>query len=222
MAALYQAQAHIEAQRDIACGPGCAACCTDRVYLTSLEGELLLAELERLGRRDMVARAAARAGEFPSAPASTCNHLARCCLEQREPPAEVEAAGPWGACPLLEDGRCAAYQGRPLACRVMASRRSCASGGRAEGDPWWVTLDTALMQVAEHLSLGGVYGSLPAIVAHLSGEPAPGLLACEPLPGLPAPPEHQPGLQQALRPIFSQEVAGRPLGLWMDEIRRTL
>lgn len=46
-----------------------------------------------------------------------------------------------------------------------------------------------------------------------------GLLVCEPLPGLVAPPEHQTRLQQTLGPLFTTPVEGRPLGLWLDLIR---
>ncbi|MBU1274558.1 MAG: hypothetical protein KJ720_04220 [Proteobacteria bacterium] len=212
--ALYGFQAGQEALRQVACGAGCAACCTDRVYLTGLEGALLRQELLRLGRKDLLARPG------PAAPpAYTCNQLARLCLEQREPPAEDAPQGPAGVCALLEDGRCAAYQARPLACRIMASRVVCRRGGQAQGDPWWLTLDTALMQIAEHLDLGGVYGALGAVLSTENGQPGQWLLACEPLPGLPAPPEHQARLQQALGPLFASPVDGRPLGAWLNLIR---
>ena len=213
LAALYEAQEQIEAHRRIACEPGCAACCTDQVFLTNLEAAYLRAELERLGRWDKLTWAGDLAPGAP-VPAYTYNQLARCCLEQCEPPSENQAQAP-GTCFLLEDGRCVAYGARPLACRVMVSRTRCAPGGQAEGDPWWFTLDTALMQISEHLALGGVYGHLAALLA---GQEE-GLPGCEPLPGLVAPPEHQERLQQELGPVFGRSVEGRPLGLWMDQLR---
>ncbi|MBU1154281.1 MAG: hypothetical protein KKC30_06425 [Proteobacteria bacterium] len=211
---LYRFQAGEEASRRVACAPGCAACCTDRVYLTGLEGGLLRGELERLGRLDLLARLMPGPG-----PSYTCNQLARLCLERSEPPDEPMPAEPAGVCALLDDGRCAAYDARPLACRVMASRQKCGSGGQAQGDPWWLTLDTALMQIAEHIDMGGSYGSLGALLAD-EGEDGQGdLLRCEPLPGLVTPPEHQVRLQQTLGPLFAAPVAGRPLGHWLDLIR---
>lgn len=138
--------------------PGCAACCTDRVYLTGLEGDLLRRELARQGRLGLLARL-----EPGPKPAYTCNQLARLCIEGQEPPEEV-ASGQGAACALLEDGRCGVYEARPLACRVMASRVRCREGGGAQGDPWWFTLDTALMQIAEHIDLGGMYGSLGTVL----------------------------------------------------------
>ena len=214
MRALYRFQAGLEASRRVACGPDCAACCTDRVCLTGLEGGLLLEELRRLGRLDLLDRLS------PSVrPTYTCNQLARLCLEHNEPPEDRVLSEPAGVCALLERGRCAAYAARPLACRVMASREKCEAGGQAQGDPWWFTLDTTLLQIAEHLDMGGVYGALGAVLSYSDGGPDNGLLRCEPLPGLVAPPEHQARLQQALRPLFAAPVAGRPLGHWLDLIR---
>jgi hypothetical protein len=184
------------------------------VYLTGLEGGLLREHLQRLGRLDLLARLR------PSAPPGyTCNQLARLCLERSEPSQEQAPSEPAGVCALLEEGRCVAYEARPLACRVMASRQVCGSGGQAQGDPWWFTLDTALLQVAEHLDLGGVYGALGSVLSRGDAKGEEGLLRCEALPGLLAPPEHQVRLQQALGPLFATPVAGRPLGHWLDLIR---
>ncbi|MCF8042539.1 MAG: hypothetical protein K9L19_10380 [Desulfarculaceae bacterium] len=214
MRALYRFQAGLEASRRVACRPGCSACCTGRVYLTGLEGGLLRDELERLGRLDLLE------GLAPAdPPAYTCNQLARLCLEQNEPPPEQAPSKPAGVCSLLEDGRCAVYEARPLACRVMASRERCDTGGQAQGDPWWFSLDASLLQIAEHLDMGGVYGALATVLPANKGRPENGLLTCEPLPGLVAPPEHQARLQQALGPLFAAPVAGRTLGHWLDLIR---
>ncbi|BEQ14869.1 hypothetical protein FAK_19350 [Desulfoferula mesophila] len=210
---LYRFQAQMEASREVACAPGCAACCTDRVYLTGLEGDLLRRELARQGRLGLLARL-----EPGPKPAYTCNQLARLCIEGQEPPEEV-ASGQGAACALLEDGRCGVYEARPLACRVMASRVRCREGGGAQGDPWWFTLDTALMQIAEHIDLGGMYGSLGTVLRREDPLKGEGLLSCEPLPGLVAPPEHQARLQQTLGPLFATPVDGRPLGQWLDLMR---
>ena len=217
---LYQDQSFMEQRREVACGPGCFACCSDRVHLTTLEGQVLRELLQSLGREDLLRKAVSQAARPRHAPAYTCNQLARLCLEQSEPPAEAEAPQGREACFLLEGGRCAAYEARPMACRVMASRRVCAPGGQAEGDPYWLSLDTALLQIVEHLSLGGYYGALPQVLASLEeGGEQEGLLACEPLPGLVTPPEHRKDLERELGPVFATRVEGQPLGLWLDQIR---
>ena len=210
---IYRAHADLCSGRPLACAPGCAVCCTDRVALTTLEGRLLAQGLARAGRSDL---AAGVPGGWR--PACTFNALARMCLAGQEPPAEAPA-GPPGACPLLAGGLCLAYAERPLACRAMASHHTCLPGGAALQDPWWITLDAAFFQIVEHLDLGGGFGGLGQVLGALAGRGEGGLLVCEALPGLPAPPEHQERLNRLLPGLFSRPVRGRPLGLWMNEIR---
>lgn len=218
--ALYQAHAELAGQRRVTCGPGCSVCCTDRVLLTGLEAELLVRALRSSGQDGLLAAAAERGQSSAAAPACSFNQLARLCLQQQEPPAEAAAAPEQGVCPLLQDGLCAVYQARPFACRAMASQERCGPGGAAATTDWWVTLDTAFFQLIEHLDAGGVLGLLPALLARSQGRPTPGLLTCQVLPGLPAPAALQAHLQQALRSLFVRPVQGRPLGQWLDLIRR--
>lgn len=206
----------VAARRQTACAPGCAACCTDLVSLTTLEGEMLAQALESPGQEALLQRAlAAPAGP---APASTFNALARLCILGQEPPPEPQRR-PGGPCPLLVEGRCAAYGARPLACRVMASRRACQPGGAAEQDPFWVSVDTVFLQVAEQLDAGGGYGPLVTVLQAVRGPGGPGLLMCENLRGLPTLPEHQAQISAMAADVFSRPLQGRPLGLWVDELR---
>ena len=93
------------AGRAPACEPGCAACCCQPIPLTPLEALLLTRFVHlRLGSEERAALAR--------------NHAAALAL----PPLRRN-------CPLLLDGRCAAYVVRPLACRrYLVLGRACASG----------------------------------------------------------------------------------------------
>jgi Fe-S-cluster containining protein len=221
--ALFAAYDELCERRQTACAAGCAVCCSDRVLLTGLEGFLLVQALKDAGRDDLVAMAASKPVQEADRPRSTFNALARLCMAQEEPPYQEQQARPAGSCPLLADGLCSVYQARPLACRSMASLERCRPGGQAVEESFWVSLNSAFFQLVEQCSLGmGGFGLLPQVLASLLGdeEAAKGLLKCEPLPGLVVPPEDQAAVQDALRPVFNRLLEGRPLGIWLDELRR--
>lgn len=230
LAALYAAQAEQAQGRAVACVPGCHACCSDRVQLTTLEGRRLAAFLRESGRQDLL-DALVRAGQpdakAPPRPAASMNALARLCLAQAEPPAEP-VSPPAGPCPLLAGGLCAAYPARSLACRTMASRVRCQAGGLASQEPWWVTQDTVFFQLVEQAGAGGGFGFLGPVMAALAaaeageadGDSAAGLTLCEDIAGFIAPPEHQARLNAWLWSLHNRAVEGRPLGAWLAGLRR--
>ncbi len=222
LAGLYAACRDLASGRSLACGPGCFACCTDRVLLTTLEAKVLSEGLLAAGREDLLARARSRPVDPAARPASTMNSLARHILARSEPPAESEPQSPPGPCPLLEDGLCAAYQVRPLACRTMVSLERCAPGGQAREEELYLGVSSALFQMAEQIDLGGGFGLMPEVLAAVAGAAAPrpaALLTCEVLPGLPTPPQHQAEMQRILQRIFAQPVDGVPLGQVLDMLR---
>ncbi|MCA1905608.1 MAG: YkgJ family cysteine cluster protein [Desulfarculus sp.] len=216
---LYRAHDELTRERETACAPGCAACCRDRVQLTTLEAAHLVEHLRLVGREDLLERLAGAASPEVYRPAWSMNALARMCLAQEEPPAESDPP-PARPCPLLADGLCQAYEARPLACRTMASRRRCPPDGQAEQDPWWVTLDTVFFQLVEQADAGGGFGYLGPVLALVLGGEARGLVACENLPGLPVPPQHQARLQATLGPLLARPVAGQSLGMRLQSLRR--
>lgn len=199
----------------VACAPGCAVCCTDRVTATEPEAALLLDELTRLGRSDLAEALAGASADPAARPTVTPNQAAALCLVRQEPPDQPAPAAPAGRCPVLgPDGLCLAYAARPLACRVMLSARACEPGGAASPRGWWITLALALGQVTEQAAVGLGYGLLSDLAASRSQA----WLTCQNLPGLPAPAEHQARLQDELGRIMARPVAGRPLGLVLREL----
>lgn len=176
---------------DTFCRPGCAVCCTDQVCVTTAEGRLILDHLSRSDRPDLIRAVKAALAGF--APAATTNQIAEACLARTEPPDEPPRPDP-GVCLFLENGLCAIYEARPLACRVQLSRTRCAPGSEADMRPLWITVAGVFWQWVEHLDAGGRFGNLTRVLQWL--ENAPGaptdLLTCRPAPALMVPPEDQP------------------------------
>ncbi len=214
---IYRACQGLQARRPLACRPGCSACCTDRLLVTTLEARYLARGLVEQGDEHLL-RAAAEAPLGEGArPVCTFNQQAALCLQGREPPPEREP-GPAAPCPLLNrQGHCRAYAHRPLACRTMGSLTTCSPGGQASQEALWLTLDTALFQLVEHLDQGGGFGPLPLALAAVGGPGrASHLLPCQPLPGLSAPPEHTAELRRFWSALLARPLAGRTLGQWLQ------
>lgn len=184
--------------------------------MTTLEARYLVRGLRRRGEDELLLAAARAPVGQGARPAATFNQQARLFLQGQEPPPEREP-GPAGACPLLDGrGLCRAYDHRPLACRVMGSLITCAPGGAARQEELWITLDTALFQLVEHLDQGGGFGPLPLALAAASGKDRGGLLPCQPLPGLPVPQEHAAELERFWRALLARPLAGSTLGRWLQ------
>lgn len=119
-------------ERPRACRDGCAHCCHFPVGVTFGEALRLHEALAQLGSepRQRVLAACRAAGE----------------------------ATPWEqlvghACPLLELGRCSAYEARPLPCRALASRDADACAAALRG-----TADVPRDEVAFWRGVGAVAG----------------------------------------------------------------
>ncbi len=192
------------------CRPGCAACCTARVTMTTLEGALITSHLARSGETQLLEKIRRRGDQDRFIPKITTNQLAAICLRGEEPPTEEMAEAP-GTCPLLEGDRCTIYPVRPLACRTMISRVDCADTGFADMDDFSVTVSTVLMQYVEHIDADGCSGNFADVMLCLSSPanrtfyrqgalscPENGLLRNRPIPALMIPPEHR----ERIRPLL--------------------
>ena len=196
-----------------ACGPGCAACCTPNVSLTSLEARYLIAAplfQETVGMGEKIRR---RAAGPLYRPTCTINQVAACCLAHQEPPADTsEHVG--GVCLFLDDqSQCRIYAHRPMACRAMASQVRCRPGSEAVVEPFVLTVNLALHQIIEHLDQEGVTGSLPEVVVWVTGggvkRPLP---VNQPLPGFLVPSDEQERFNAFLRELVELPVGGRRFG----------
>lgn len=221
---LYLACAELAAERALACAKKCSVCCTGRVLMTGLEALVLGKALQDQGREDLLQRILDTPVDPRARPASTMNSLAADILARREPPPELEPDSPPGVCPLLEDGLCAVYEARPLACRTMVSLVRCQPGGQASEEDLWLGVASAFFQMAEQIALGWDFGLMPEVMrAKLQPRESgrnPALLTCQVLPGLPTPPKHQAKMQSIMQRIFARQVGGVPLGRRLDELRQ--
>jgi len=187
----------------LACQKGCALCCTDHLSLTTIEARFLNEYLkgnEAAKKRIADARISWR-------PAYTVNGLVLDTLCRRPSPEEDETS-PVGPCPLLEDDACLAYPARPLACRVMFTRKLCGQSTEgAEIRPLEMSLNQVFMQAVEHLDSAGRSGNLCEMMDFLLGKSdGESLLYNRSMPGFLIEPEHQ----EAIRPVVKklQEILG--------------
>lgn len=192
---IYKVFAEESAKIAVACGPGCATCCTRSVTLTTGEGRLISDFLRASGRglpllpKDPVALR----------PALTVNGLAACCLAGQEVVEEAESPWLFEPCFFLQDDLCSIYEARPFACRSMLSTVNCRHSGLAEMPDRLVTLAIVTNQILEDLDRGGRWGNLADVLAFLDAgaTDASRLAARErllpnlPLPGLLVGPEER-------------------------------
>jgi Fe-S-cluster containining protein len=214
--AIYAFHEELLGRWAVACRQGCSTCCTQSVTMTGLEGEYLLAYLQRQQKMDILERIAR-----PPAvgrPQLTTNQLAAACLEGRE--TEQVAAG-WNLtpCPFLAKHSCMLYQARPFGCRALVSLGSCAAAGAAETPPLLLSVNIMVMQVIEHLDQGGRWGNMLEVLACLTGSPERQegampfrLLLNQPCPGFLVAPEEEAEICRLQEKLFAMPMPGGSLG----------
>ena len=153
---------------DLACKKGCAACCTQNVAITAVEGELIHRFIRDQGREEWFAdkfqkKAATRKPVF------TTNGFAASCLEGQD--VEPDSYGSSEPCPFLEDECCSIYEVRPFSCRCFASTKICSPGIPALIGEEYLSASTAVMQIIEHLGQGEFLGNMLDVLLALCGIP---------------------------------------------------
>jgi Fe-S-cluster containining protein len=196
-----------------ACRKGCAACCTDKVVVTTLEGLAIIEFLEKEGPADWTARPEPAPGQQGFRPLQTINQWAAQCLADNEPEEDVGPEPATGICSFLTAAACPIYAVRPLACRAMLSRTNCTPGGAAEMPEEVLALNTVCMQYLEAIDRPGLSGNLSDIMRFLADPQhrqayragridcvPEGLLPNRSLPALMVPPEQR----DRLRPVIHE------------------
>lgn len=143
----------------LACRKGCAACCTQSVTMTSLEGEIVLDFIKVQGREKWLRAELAESIPGKSRPLLTTNQFAEACLNQLD--VDSNAFGCWDftPCIFLEENICSIYEVRPFGCRSFGSVVRCTEDRTAEMAPIHLTVNTVLSQIIEHLNSDNGYWS---------------------------------------------------------------
>ncbi|MCS7199760.1 MAG: YkgJ family cysteine cluster protein [Caldimicrobium sp.] len=135
-----------------ACERGCNFCCTNRLFVTSLEAKFIFDVLEE---RDFLLW---KDYSFPI-PRITHNQTLWLYFQGEEPP--FEEFSELTSCPFLtQSGLCAIYERRPLMCRIMVSKRQCTPDNPAEPPKEAYLMGLLALQIVENIDVGGLYGNL--------------------------------------------------------------
>lgn len=139
---------------NFACRPSCNFCCTTKLYVTSVEAELLFDSLS-----DDDWNKIEKLSDYPR-PKYTHNQLGLLYYSGEEPK-EESLDLTLSSCPLLtSEGLCGVYERRPLICRLLLSFSPCSSDQPAQITEKLYLLSLISLQIAENIDSGGLYGNL--------------------------------------------------------------
>jgi len=209
---LYDVYGTFSAGLRVACVQGCAACCTQNVTMTTLEGYRIIQRLIATEQTHLLQRLHQSPSVTRFQPAISTNELAALCIEGKDPP-EEETDAPPAPCPFLLNDACLIYADRPFGCRSFLSARRCEVNTFAVVDPFVITVNTLFLQFVEHADAGGCFGNLTDILLCLETEtgrkayetgggglnPA-ALPKNRPIPAVMVPPKHR----QRVKPILEE------------------
>ena len=164
---IYDIYASYTDTLDLSCRKRCCRCCTRNVTLTTLEAVAILDRLDPRQRNRLLVQIQNQASLPKFQPLVTTNEMAERCARGEDLPAEM-CDPDWGPCPLLQDRSCPLYPLRPFACRCLISTHDCEITGHADIDEFSLTVNSAFLQVIEHLDSGGCTGNLSDVILLLS------------------------------------------------------
>ena len=190
------------------CQPGCHACCTQNVLITSLEALYIILHLENQKILENI-----KPIQKGLRPHYTTNELAYYCLKKKDV-SEEEKTYPQLPCSFLVEGKCLIYSLRPFSCRSFFSQERCDLVGEAVVPPELLTVNLIIMQILEHLDDSGCYGNMNDVISFLKDKTnletylkgkklslTEGLLPNRPIPGFLYPPEHRKEVANILKQL---------------------
>ena len=221
--AIYGIYADWVSRFPLVCQKGCAACCTQSVTMTSLEGEIILDGIRELEREKWLFEKLAQTTPGESRSLMTTNQFAEACLKQLEVDNETLCDWDLSPCIFLEDAGCSIYELRPFGCRSFGSLVRCRPEGSAEITPIHLTVNTVFSQIIEHLSSGSGHWSSMTDILHSLADKEPTLfekhlLPARPVPGLLLEPQEVQEVQSLLKRLCKHSSAAEGLGDLIDNL----
>jgi Fe-S-cluster containining protein len=205
----------------LACQKGCAACCTQSVTMTSLEGEEVLGFVKRKGMEKWLIEKLGKTTAGKSKAAITTNQYAKACLEHQE--VDEDALGGWNftPCIFLRGDMCSIYEVRPFGCRSFGSLVRCSDNNGAEITPIHLTVNTVFTQIIEYVcSDGGYWGNMSDIIEKLIEKEDPdstgNLLPAQPIPGFLLEPYEVKLVHVLLKQLYEQSAEKQTFGDLID------
>ena len=207
------------------CKKGCAACCTQNVLITAVEGELIHRFIREQGKEEWMAAKMQQKGNTKRVQITT-NSFAASCLQGDD--VIPESYGNEEPCPFLKDDCCSIYDVRPFSCRCFISEIMCKPGVPAVIGETYLSASSAVMQVVEHLGQGEYLGNMFDVLlalcdlpenkplmrllpASLSDQGRAKVTKALPLPGFLLVEEEMEKVQPLLEAIFSHKVGDRTI-----------
>ncbi len=210
---------------DNVCQKGCAACCTQNVQITAVEGESIHRKIREEGKEEWFAAKLQEKGQTKKQLLTTNGFAASCLAGEESVP---ESYGNAEICPFLEGNYCTIYEVRPFSCRCFISSKKCGPNSPALIAEHYLSASSAVMQVIEHLGQGEYYGNMFDVLLSLCDLPEnrvyrnylPASLADQcranvtkalPLPGFLLVEEEMPKVQPLLEAIFARKVGDKSI-----------
>jgi len=153
----------------IACQRYCSTCCTDRLWITTLEARFILDYLYTHNMKALLNKI----HEIPASnryhPKTTINQEAVMSVQDASIPEADET--PLQTCIFLKNNECLIYPNRPMCCRSMVSQTKCMVDGYANMSPLHMSLATICYQFIEAFDIHGDYGNYLNILETLIVDP---------------------------------------------------
>ena len=165
---IYQIYDSWISHEPLSCMRGCAACCTQGVTMTALEGEVILEDIYNRNLQSWFAeRLQDRDYTRAISPGVSTNSFAQNCFAGLETIIPEQDDQKNTCVFLLPDNTCKIYQVRPFGCRCFISLSDCRITGEALQPESIIAINTVTLQIIEHLGQKEFWGNMYDVLLSL-------------------------------------------------------